>query len=241
VTVTAKACTAAADCDGLLLPDLVPLRDTPEFLNEEIQREYPGPSRWYIDRTTVPGRALLRIATISANVGTGPVVVLGVDQRDGVYSAVVQRIFDSSGGYLDTASGTFEMSQSHRHVHLEAFEEIRLVGENGQVASAKKVSFCLTDVLPTSPDVRDAPVSIDLKLFDCGVSQQGINVAMADYYGPALADQFVDVTGLAPGVYTVEIVVDPDGVIVESDEMNNRVRFNISLSEAALTSGSQPA
>jgi hypothetical protein len=224
-----RSCSVPATCDGLLLPDLVSLDETPAFLDEEAQREYIGPTHWSIDRTTSPGRALLRIATISANVGTGPLVVLGVDQRDGLYAGVVQRIFDRSGGYLDTASGTFEFSKSHKHVHLEAFEEIRLIGSNGQVASARKLSFCLTDVMPTTPEVREAPISIDLKLFDCGVAQQGINVGMADYYGPALPDQFVDVTGLAPGEYTVEIAVDPDGVIVEADESNNLVSFGISL------------
>jgi hypothetical protein len=226
-----RSCSVPALCDGLLLPDLVSLDETPAFLDDEVQREYIGPTQWSIDRTTSPGRALLRIATISANVGTGPLVVLGVDQHDGIYAGVVQRIFDKSGGYLDTASGTFEFSKSHKHVHLEAFEEIRLIGANGQVASARKLSFCLTDVLPTKPEVREAPISIDLKLFECGVGQQGINVGMADYYGPALPDQFVDVTGLAPGEYTVEIAVDPDNVIVEADESNNLVSFEISLSE----------
>jgi Lysyl oxidase len=229
-----RSCSVPATCAGLLLPDLVSLDETPAFLDEEAQREYIGPTQWSIDRKTSPGRALLRIATISANVGAGPLVVLGVDQRDGVYTGVVQRLFDRSGGYLDTSSGTFEFSKSHKHVHLEAFEEIRLIGTNGQIASARKLSFCLTDVLPTAPEVVEAPISIDLKLFDCGVAQQGINVGMADYYGPALPDQFVDVTGLADGDYTVEIAVDPDDVIVEADESNNLVRFKISLSEVTL-------
>jgi Lysyl oxidase len=230
-----RSCSSVAVCDGLLLPDLISLAETPTFLPAETLAEYPGPDRWSIDRTTAPGRVLLRVATISANVGLGPLLVVGTDERDGTFRGTKQRLLDVYGSYLDVDSGVFEQSASHSHVHLQALEEIRLIGSASRVASARKISFCLTDVFPTAArPVTARPVSIELKLFECGEGQQGMNIGMADYYGPALADQFVDITGLVPGRYTLEIVSDPDAVLAELNESNNSVQLALELTAEQL-------
>jgi Lysyl oxidase len=231
----ARACASLVVCEGLLLPDLVSLPQTPAFLREEVRREYPGPSEWTIDRTTAPGRVLLRVATISANIGAGPLLIVGTNEREGTFRATKQRLMDANASYFDIDSGTFEQSASHGHVHLQAFEEIRLLDDKGTVAKARKISFCLTDVFPAVENVPSPrAVSLELKLFECGKGQQGMNTGMADYYGPALADQFVDITGIAPGRYTLEIVSDPGGVLVESNETNNSVQLAIELTAEQL-------
>lgn len=50
---------------------------------------------------------------------------------------------------------------------------------------------------------------------------QGISRGWADVYGRFLPCQWLDVTGLAPGDYTLRIVVNPLQTLVESDPTNN--------------------
>lgn len=230
--VTAEQRECDGPCDGMLLPDLVSLGATPDFLPLEVQAEYAGPDRWLLDRTTQPGHTLLRVPTISANVGDGPLLVVGTDHHDTEFAGTAQRLLDAGGSYQDIAAGTFAESESHGHVHLQALEEIRLLDGDDVVVSTSKISFCLTDVFAVEPPPRaPAPVELDLELFDCGIEQQGINVGMADYYGPMLPEQFIDVTDVPLGIYTLEIVTDPDEVLVESDESNNRVSFTVDLAD----------
>ena len=75
------------------------------------------------------------------------------------------------------------------------------------------------------------PVAIDLSLFDCSTEQQGVDSGMADYHGPALPDQFIDITDVTPGTYTLEITTDPDDLLVEPDETNNTTSLSIDLGD----------
>ena len=221
-------CPDARGCDGLLLPDLVSLIDMPPTLNEEQQSEYPGPREWYIDTTTQPGRTLLRIATVSSNLGSGPVAVAGVVREGDRYTGSVQRIFTESLGFVDVPTELLEFHESHDHVHLNAYQELVLRDDSGVVTSGVKISFCLTDVFAAELPVPEwRPVRLDVALFDCGFSLQGINTGMTDYYGPRLPDQYLDITGVEPGVYTLDIIVDPNDLIVESDETNNVASIQI--------------
>ena len=223
-----RSCEVAA-CSGLLLPDLVSLRRTPIGLAKDIADEYPGPDRWTIDTATKPAHRLLRVATISANIGSGP-LVLGSSSRTGESGAAVQRIFDERLGYIDVPSGKFVLSASHGHTHLDSYQALRLVRSGSTVAQTGKISFCITDVFPRESNLDVLrPVAIPLSLFDCSPRVQGINVEMADYYGPALAEQYLDVTGVPPGRYELQIVTDPEGRITESNETNNSVSLEVDL------------
>ena len=226
----AITCPDPRDCPDLLLPDLTSLGDNPPSLDDEQRREYPSPSEWFLDAESEPGRVLLRVATVSSNDGTGPVVVVGVDREDEKYTRTVQRIFTPRLGYVDVPAEPFHFHESHEHVHVDAYQELVLRDGSGRVASHSKISFCLTDVFPAGarpPEWR--PVAVDVQLFDCGVSLQGINTGMTDYYGPLLPDQYVDVTDVPPGHYTLDIVVDPRDLIVESDETNNLVSLEVTI------------
>ncbi len=90
------------------------------------------------------------------------------------------------------------------------------------------MSFCLTDLLAVDPPARaDGDVFLDLRPFDCGIYEQGINTGFADYYGADLPDQWIDVTGVPSGTYWVKLTVDPEGVLLESDKTNNVVYFAV--------------
>jgi hypothetical protein len=139
-----------------LLPDLVIV---PVFTYNQIQ-EYP----W--NHKTYPGQ--LRFAASIANIGYGPLEIIGTnewicgEQRvdtcrvcpDGSMSRlkVKQKIYSKNGEQLlsrDREAGTMyiENLPGHNHYHVDDWVEFRLVKmENGKreiIAKGKKVSYCL--------------------------------------------------------------------------------------------------
>lgn len=218
-------CPSVQDCDDLLLPDLVSLTDTPNHLSEDARRSYPSPRSWSIDSETKQSRNLLRVATITANVGDGPLIVLGTNKIGDRYRSTVQRLITPNGAFFDVPAGTFKHSDSHAHVHLDRFEEVTFAAES--TATTSKISFCLTDVFRVVNAAPKPTIGIPTSLFDCGAEMQGINSNAADYYGPALPDQFVDVTEMDVDSGTISIESDPDNLLVESDETNNSASFDL--------------
>lgn len=240
VPLSSATCPDLDDCSGVLLPDLVALSELPEAmfdplnpeLNAELIEDYPGPSSWYLDRETQPGRTLLRIASLTANLGDGPLIVTRGAVTEDLSSAIVfQRLVTANGTYVDVETGSFTHHEGHDHVHLNAFEQLRLLDLNGvEVAASEKLSFCLTDVLETDRDLIDrSPIRVNLEPWQCSAYEQGINPGFADYYGASLDDQWIDVTSVPSGSYIVEFIADPDDVLIESDETNNVARLQIEL------------
>lgn len=229
--------SAPGSCDRFLLPDLQPKLSAP---NKAAELEYPGVDKWYLDKTTKPGKVLLRIGTYAANLGGGALHVLGLSPKAST-QPVVQRLYGPNGDFVDRPSGTFLFHPSHDHIHLGRFEEYTLRRQSdGKVAAGgEKVSFCLTNVVTfedpypefKKQDGLPGPMRLRLPLatMDCGAKEQGINSGWSDYYGPRLPDQWIDVTGVPAGKYWIEIVVDPDNVLLESDETNNVARLAIEL------------
>lgn len=211
-------------CGTLMLPDLQPIVDGAQGSPDQ-----PMPiDSWHVDDVTLPGRRLLRFASLTVNIGDGPLHVVAADTPEGGRLPTTQRIWTSLFQWVDEPAGSFVYHPGHEHIHLDAFEQYRLLSLDGQViAEGGKVSFCLRDsirlpALPASGLVVRSPL-------DCGDQSQAINPGFGDYYGANLDDQWIDVTGIDAGTYVVEIVVDPDNRLVESDETNNRVTFEVAL------------
>lgn len=221
LTSRVRACSGTT-CGAPLLPDLVQLveGDAPSP-----DRPYPADS-WSIDTDTMPGRQLLRFASAIANRGDGPLHIIAVERTE-AGMVTVQRIWTSSQAYRDEAAGTFVFHEGHDHMHLDGFEEYRLLDARGdQVAEANKVSFCLTD--SWSIDDIALPEGVFPSAM-CGDVEQAINVGSADYYEAGLDDQWIDVTDVDPGTYRVQLIVDPDNIIEELDESNNVAEFEVVL------------
>jgi hypothetical protein len=135
-----------------------------------------------------------------ANVGAGPLELVGsITHQDGTQD-VLQRISRDDGTRLDRLAGTFVFHPSHNHVHFEDFTEynLRAVLPDNQVgdvvATSEKISFCLTDFDDYDEALVGAP---DLGAFHgCGTTQ-GISVGWADIYEEGLPDQWIDCHGRA--------------------------------------------
>ncbi|MEZ4715790.1 MAG: lysyl oxidase family protein [Caldilineaceae bacterium] len=223
---------------GFLVPDLRPLTTYPlpdelsPEMKADVARGYPGLEAWYLDTTSQPGKVLLRFGTLALNQGAGPLHILG-GAVDGDARPVFQRIYTAGGAFIERPVAVFVQHQGHDHVHVAAFElyNLRDLETDEVVAASPKVSFCLTDVLwSIEPALTAAaPVATVPMGWNCGQYEQSINVGFSDYYGPALADQWIDITDVPDGRYRLEVVIDPEGKFLEADTSNNTVSIEVEI------------
>lgn len=117
----------------------------------------------------------------------------------------------------------FEYSPCHMHYHFNSYARYSLVDSAGNaVANGHKQAFCLLDFYRyPGTDARGA-------YYQC--TNQGIQSGWQDVYDRDLDCQWVDVTGVAPGNYTLVIELNYEGVLNESDYTNNRAEIPITIS-----------
>jgi hypothetical protein len=119
---------------------------------------------------------------------------------------------------LDPAHFVFQAC--HNHYHLKGYAQLRVLDGTGQVvASGKKESFCIADSNP--------PPGGGTQFYHCAF--QGLSVGWGDEYGAGTSCQYIDVTGVPPGSYILEVTLNPDRIIAESDYTNNVGRVEITL------------
>lgn len=100
-------------------------------------------------------------------------------------------------------SDLFEYSECHDHFHLKGYALYELLDDQGrEVARGRKMGFCLLDSISVGSD--KAP------RYDC--SNQGLTKLYADVYNYRLDGQWVDITEVEAGDYTLRITVDPDSI-----------------------------
>jgi len=112
----------------------------------------------------------------------------------------------------------------HNHYHsFEVFVTYDLLSiHNGnKVAEGHKASFCLED------SRCDSGGSAQRR---CGTGTQGISVNCGDLYARHLDCQWIDITGVPDGSYTLLLHVNPERLVFESDYENNIISCNINLS-----------
>jgi hypothetical protein len=155
-----------------------------------------------------PGwRRLIRFTTVLENRGEGP-VHLG-----------------NPVGHPD-----FEYDACHFHYHYLNATDYDLLNEAGtEVVLARKQSFCMYDVhrIPGFEGGWDEP-AYPASDETCNTNQ-GLSPGWVDVYPSSLDCQFIDVTGVPAGTYTIRVTVNSEGLIEESDYSNNVVRVPVTL------------
>lgn len=152
-----------------------------------------------------PGvRRLLHFAVETPNLGDGDMVL----------------------GEPDPDNPLFHYSECHRHYHFEGYATYRLVdADGGQVAAGRKQAFCLLD---STRYAADDPTVAEQPLYRCEL--QGIQRGWADVYDAALPCQFIDVTDVPAGSYTLEIELNAGRALAETDYDNDLASIPIDLS-----------
>ena len=150
-------------------------------------------------------RSLLRFDTVSANRGTADLVV-GVPPPAG------------------ESNDVFEWSPCHGHHHVRNYASYELLDATGTVVlTARKQSFCLEDGESVQPGIPATGYSC---------TDQGITRGWADVYSRFLPCQWIDVTGVQAGSYTLRVVVNPLRTLPESNYDNNTFTVPVMLPSA---------
>jgi hypothetical protein len=121
-------------------------------------------------------------------------------------------------------SDFFQYSECHQHYHFSAYANYRLLSGDGDVAAiGHKQAFCLEDYERWTDD---AP---RVASYDCNF--QGISVGWADTYDAALDCQWIDVTDVPAGEYTLEVAINPEQLIPELSYDNNLAQVSVVISD----------
>ncbi|XP_056636755.1 lysyl oxidase homolog 3-like [Diorhabda sublineata] len=109
----------------------------------------------------------------------------------------------------------WEWHMCHMHYHsMEVFATFDIYDGKGQrVAEGHKASFCLED--------NQCLPGVAPKYACANYGDQGISVNCSDIYKYTVDCQWVDITDLKPGVYTMKVAVNPEFKVAEMTFENN--------------------
>jgi hypothetical protein len=188
--------------DVALVPDLSPVAAS--MMTHTITIDtFTGSSCEFIEQCIggVGQRRLLKFDTVTQNLGTADLVV-GAPPAMGV------------------SEPPFEWSPCHNHHHFSGFASYELLDGTGVVVSGHKQAFCILDTTRVTPGAPSQG-------YTC--VNQGMSKGWADVYSRGLPCQWVDITDVAAGTYTLRVRINPDGALIESDYSNNEFTRSITL------------
>jgi len=180
---------------------------------------------------------LLRFTTALANKGAGNLELRGGATNSSAGTQQVwQRIYNDDGSYNDVLAGQFVYHPGHGHIHFDGYAAYHLRqklvggGVGDIVATGGKVSFCLIDIAKYNTSAGNSTYH------SCG-QIQGVTAGWSDVYNRSLPDQWINITGVPAGEYWLQVVIDPDNQLVESDETNNTTNIPVVIGGTAGSGG----
>ncbi|MBX7080199.1 MAG: hypothetical protein K1X88_13475 [Nannocystaceae bacterium] len=146
-------------------------------------------------------RRLLRFSTITPNLGTADFHVGNPVDNPELF------VMSGCGGWLFANYARYRL----------------LDGEGNEVGNGHKSAFALIDLQPWTDDAGPAQYGFG--------QDMGISVGWADIYDAGLDCQWVDITGVAAGDYTLELSINPDAVIEEASYDNNVLTVPVTITD----------
>jgi hypothetical protein len=185
-------------------------------------------------------RRCLRFTTYVANVGAGR-LDLGLAEGDGSRRQMVQRIHAGDGVWMERPAGLVEFHPVHDHYHVAGLVSFTLhavdgegVAASGATTAGGKTGFCLLDGAPGETLGGAEPGPRTYHRWNCKALQKqgvgmGITPGWVDKYNWTLADQYLEVSGVADGVYDLVVVADPGRTILETGRQNNAATVRLRI------------
>jgi hypothetical protein len=121
----------------------------------------------------------------------------------------------------------FQYSTCHHHYHFLGYADYFLYAQDGtQVALGHKQSFCVQDT-----QIYSSIAQVFAPYYhNCGQGMlQGISVGWADDYFPDLPCQWIDVTDLPAGNYTLRVAINPEHRFAESSYTDNEAEVPVTV------------
>lgn len=240
---------ATAQYENYLLPDMMP------WISGNLRYGHG----WIIDGDEI------RLATAPLNAGVGHLEIFDDPNDQGQSDIdVYQRLYEIGGtynDYMDVQVGNFINHPDHGHFHFEgyAIQQLREVtagnGIGDVVAAGEKISFCMINIDQFDSDLYNNSTTGSngqpLYYSGCSRGHTGISAGYADVYSSGLSGQFIDITGLSTdaqgnfngglngtGVYWMEVTIDPDNAMIESNNHNNSAYMLVDLNDTTGSVGS---
>jgi hypothetical protein len=188
-------------------PDLtVEISDVSQFLDTSV----PAGDVAEGCATATSGVDLLRLSVTSYNVGEAD-IILG--------DPMCPDCHDNPGATCGNPGFLCSPAGGHGHAHFIDFARFDLLDASNQlVGTSGKRSFCLRDGACES--------GID-PVYTC--DYQGIRAGCSDTYAWFLGCQYVDITAVPAGDYTLRVTADPLESFDESNETNNVVSVPVTI------------
>jgi hypothetical protein len=204
-----------------------------------------APSDVHVQERVVQGqrRFELGFASATANIGAGPLTIHGyrsAGQRDMTVDQLVTRPNSTPLQVRSVGVMRYVVNPDHHHWHFLGFAsyELRHAGAlKARAGSDQKTGFCLGDRYRVRnarklPGVAPFPEQGD----QCGLGKPGlsglfagISVGWGDRYGAYLEGQYIDITRLPPGRYTLVHTANPEHTLRESDYSDNSASVSLRI------------
>ena len=194
--------------------------------------------------TGQPVTRCLRYSVGTANVGEGDLWVSSPALQAPVTQYVYTQPYPSlTADSLTVPGGQIIYDPVHNHFHFKDWSTTRLRADTTAcetnpvscplIGTASKTSFCLEDYRynPGDPAGTTFDSVYQARRYQpgsCGL-EQGIGAGRMDTYRRVLPGQSIDITGVAPGNYWLEVEVNPAHSVEESDYLNNVSRVLIAI------------
>ncbi len=212
--------------EGALLPNLVmePLAD------------------WSIEYTEPDNRRLLHVTTVFSNIGNGAFELRGFRADPAAPTMQLDQVFYlESGGrrHLPSMVDALYAGDGHNHWHAQQVVTMELAPalDPSSIRNGNKIHFCFFD---NSATHRDAPGARNDSYYQnswCGAPEDtsvrmGLSVGWGDRYGWDFVGQYLDITNMAGGTYTLKATVDLPNNYFETDDTDNCTMSRIQIPAA---------
>jgi hypothetical protein len=201
VIVLLSSLVTTSSVSGQPLPDLYP-----QITDVSIQKNQTVSTGDVAEgcAAATDGRTLIRFSHAAWNGGAGDLLM-----GDPACPNCEENPNASCGNPLFMCSG----ASGHGHPHMQEFSYYSVKNQQGAVvATGHKEGFCLVNSTCSTgfpPDTSAYPA--------CSILSSGC----ADVYGSGLGCQYVDITGLAPGDYLLDVTLNKNQILAESNYLNN--------------------